>query len=564
MMVLSQLCLRTIYYIFVLLVMLAGALPVLAQNTKISGSLQADGNVAHNSDDLPDNPFLLSAYEITPDGQSVIYMADAETDGFVELYRAPIAGGEVAKLSDPAIVTGNVFEFLISPDSQYVVFAAGPSGEFQLYSAPVTEGEPVRLREDLPAGSQITVGGGFRISPDSTRVVYTLDQSSFKSEIFSVSITGGASTKLNGELVNGSSVAQYPHITNGGRVVYSADQDTDDLTELYSVPLTGGEPIKLNVPLTSSSDVRHVNLNSDGVHVVYSVLREADNAYDIYSVPVSGGVSIKLSETLRIDEVHSWLRIQISPDSNWVVYHGIHEPGGVFELYSVPITGGAVTRLNGPLAAGIDINDYFQISANSSRVVFMVQNALQTRGQQGANEERGLYSVPIAGGAAAQLSPLLASDEYLPHFVLSPNSAHVAFLLNQDGRDDLYSAPLAGGEFIQIHDAEAAQFANAGVDLTFSVDGNYVLYRTTRLSGHDELYQAPSAGGAPIKLNGPLVSDGQSRYGRVVDFRTALANNQVVYRADQEIFGKFELYLGEEQDTAPPPDAQLYLPYVSR
>ena len=42
---------------------------------------------------------------------------------------------------------------------------------------------------------------------------------------------------------------------DSSRVLYVADQDTDEVFEIYSVPAGGGTPTKLNGPLVAEGDV---------------------------------------------------------------------------------------------------------------------------------------------------------------------------------------------------------------------------------------------------------------------------------------------------------------------
>ena len=64
---------------------------------------------------------------------------------------------------------------------------------------------------------------------------------------------------------------------------------------------------------------------------------------------------------------------KISPDGATVVYRADQDTDGVFELYSVPITGGAPTKLNGPLIPGGDVQSGFQISPDGATVVYIAE-----------------------------------------------------------------------------------------------------------------------------------------------------------------------------------------------
>ena len=74
---------------------------------------------------------------------------------------------------------------------------------------------------------------------------------------------------------------------------------------------------------------------------------------------------------------------------------------GVIELYSVPIGGGTVTKLNPALVNNGDVFGEFQISENGSTVVYVAD--------QQTDEVVELYSVPIGERAAAKLNPALVA-----------------------------------------------------------------------------------------------------------------------------------------------------------
>ena len=71
---------------------------------------------------------------------------------------------------------------------------------------------------------------------------------------------------------------------------------------------------------------------------------------ELYSVPVGGGAITKLNGTLTTGG--DVTEIGISPDSSTVVYRANQETSGTFELYSVPIGGGTAVKLNGALTVG--------------------------------------------------------------------------------------------------------------------------------------------------------------------------------------------------------------------
>ena len=140
------------------------------------------------------------------------------------------------KLSGVMPPNGDIKGFEISPDGQYVVYVADQQTDqaFELYSVHISgNSPPLRLSGLLPSGSSIH---SFKISPDSNRVVYTAEQDTLGVvELYSVPIGGGTVIKLNGELVSSGNVHGEFHISQDGIwVVYRADMETDDVFDVMA------------------------------------------------------------------------------------------------------------------------------------------------------------------------------------------------------------------------------------------------------------------------------------------------------------------------------------------
>ena len=96
---------------------LVGILIVFAQSSHACTAqpVQLNAHLGDDSDVYPN-------FEITPDGSRVVYMADQDVTGVVELYSVPIGGGKPIKLNDELAINGDVVSFEISPDGQHVVY----------------------------------------------------------------------------------------------------------------------------------------------------------------------------------------------------------------------------------------------------------------------------------------------------------------------------------------------------------------------------------------------------------------------------------------------------------
>ncbi len=178
---------------------------------------------------------LNALYRISPNSQVVVFILDLDFNDVFELYRVPVTGGSPIRLNDDLASGGGVLAFDISADGQQVVYLADQDTDevsARLYSVPLVGGTPTRLNDDLVFEGDVD---RFDISPDGGRVVYRADQDADEVyELYSVPIVGGTAVRLNEAMVGGGDVFESYRITpNSLGVVYVADQDTDDVYEIY-------------------------------------------------------------------------------------------------------------------------------------------------------------------------------------------------------------------------------------------------------------------------------------------------------------------------------------------
>jgi len=86
-------------------------------------------------------------YEISTDGNWVVYIADKGAVGIFELYSVSVDDGTIFKLNDILVAGGDVTSFQISPDSQSVVYIADQesNNEFGLYRVSIEGGSVERI-----------------------------------------------------------------------------------------------------------------------------------------------------------------------------------------------------------------------------------------------------------------------------------------------------------------------------------------------------------------------------------------------------------------------------------
>ncbi|MDR4504219.1 MAG: hypothetical protein MRK01_05405 [Candidatus Scalindua sp.] len=227
---------------------------------------------------------------------------------------------------------------------------------------------------------------------------------------------------------------------------------------------------------------------------------------------------------------------EISRDSSRVVYLADQDRLDVYELYSVPLDGStSPIKLNGSLVNGGDVYD-FEISPDSSWVVY--------RGHQDTVDVYELYSVPLDGSASPiKLNGSLVNggDVYWD-FEISRDSNRVVYRGDQDTDNvsELYSVPLDGSTSPIKLNGSLVNGGDVYWDFEISPDSNRVVYRGDQDTDNvSELYSVPLDGStSPIKLNSSLVSGGDVYR----NFEISRDRSRVVYLADQDRLDVYELY----------------------
>ncbi len=327
----------------------------------------------------------------------------------------------------------------------------------------------------------------------------------------------------NGDSGSGGGSTSTPPATV--RTVYLADQDIDGVFELYLV----GSSIKLNPSLPPGKNVTHFQISPNKQAVVYRADQDTDEVYELYRVEFSNpGVSTKLNGLLPPGGDVEF-EFEITPDSSSVIYLAEQTTDGVLELYKTSFTAPGVSiKLNGPLIAGGNVFFVFEIAPNNSSVVY---RAIETTANT-IELYRVLLSVP---GSSVKLNGALPSDGDVDWLKITPDSASVVYdvaqhLPNFDFKSELYwtrfstpgqSTKLSGP--LGTVNGVVEKFISGAFDIT--PDNSAVVYKTQSLTGDLRfLNRVPfSTPGQSTKLNG----SGGDRF--VLEFAIRPDSSGVVY-----------------------------------
>ncbi len=528
-------------------------------------------------------------FQVSPDASRAVYLADQDVDELLELYSVPVDGSSYpVQLNAPLVAGGDVQSFGIAPDSRTVVYRADQEtdGELELYAAPL-DGSSGAFKLSSPlVQDPIETIQSFRFSPDGRRVVYLTERDDHEHfELRSVELRpGGLNTRLNGRPPptnphgeeEEEDYLEYRISPDGRWVVYLTDEDRDDVFELFSVPIDGGEdaksrarhfsagPIKLNRPLPRYGHVGQYfewrfqfDIGRAG-QVVYIAEQERYGYHELYRVPVDGSAeAVMLHPPLALGPRPGGVAaFRVSSDGSRVVYKADQETNDVYELYGAPLRpGGRAVKLSAPgQGMARDDNFDFQIARDGARVAYLAEGDLAPR---------ALFSARIDGGDGGsgpiQLSSPLVQGE-VEAFQLSPDGTRAVYAAREFGIQELYGVPTDGSAVAVKLNAPLVSGGDVSFCLAqgqphslFTPDGSRVLYRADQeVDERFEIYSVRADGSAPpVKLNGALVAGGDVVYGASC-FLISADGTRAVYLADQDVDGVVELYSARVDGTGTP------------
>jgi len=487
-------------------------------------------------------------------GGRVIFSPYGQPNGS-EVFSMPMGGGEPVRLSMPlpiGPVVGRIHDFLVSPDGAWTVYLADgeTQNHFELYSVPSDGSAPAAaISGTLPPNA--SVGGypaekdAFRITPDSTRVVYLADAEIVGDfNLYVAPIDGSAAPEKLTEFDNQGVEHGFLLSPDGQTAVFRALAPNTQSTYsrmVHSVPLDGGgPPVVLNGPFAHGATAGAIEISPDSAWVVYIADPDGSDRYELFSAPVDGSfapIELQSVSAFNTDVTEH----RISPDSKRVIYV-LAQPDD--QLYTIPIDGSAARRRF--LDSG-DLVDGFDFTPDGAQIVinrYVPQSAL--------------YRAPIdASTAPARLTPPPPSLQSIDDFHTTPDGAfalYVAWQQTQD-RSELYRVPMDGSQtVVKLSGAMPSGADGVFHDLRVTEDGSRAVFVADALTaGLPELFSVPVLGGeAPVRLNGSIAPGGGGFELFLPPVEgLALRGDHAVYALDQNTPGLAELFAAPVGGGAP-------------
>ncbi|HEX6885025.1 MAG TPA: hypothetical protein VF530_16740 [Planctomycetota bacterium] len=337
-------------------------------------------------------------FALSPDGARVVFRSDRTRIGEYELFSVPLDGSAApVRLHGPLAAGRWVWAYEISADSAHVVLRANllSTSRMEAYSVPIAGGAPPRRLNDgsLPNGGLTD----FVISADGRTVAYrastVLPSNSLRQSLFHAPIDGHRWTRRPGaaprgevvrltELTDGSVESDFRFGPGGAELFYRSNPGGSTRRDLFRVPADGGAPpVQLSEALATNRTVSAFELAPGGTHAVYLADALANDVFELFSVPLTGGPVVALDPLPAFADVSSF---RIDPRAARVVYLADRNLDGQVELFAVPLDGSRPPqRLSGLLPAGGDVE---------SDLALLPLGRVLYRADQGTNDVLELFA----------------------------------------------------------------------------------------------------------------------------------------------------------------------------
>ena len=315
----------------------------------------------------------------------IVFHGDAETGSRPELFSVPADGSSAHQRlnGDLAGLGAEVHDdFALSPDGSTLVYLADQNtlGQAEVYAVPVDgSASSVRLNR-----APMTPSGEARGPPVATNTLAVFIASEPSAggnrRLWSAPLDGSSlATDLSPSLIGLSEVVTAFSVSPDRSWVASASDDG-----MVVAPIAGGSETVLHA--TAEGDT--IYWTSDGSVIVWCGDGSATQIHQVWAAPANGSSpAVRQSQAGNFNQRAS--HCAVSPDDSWVGWIADFDTDDVFELWSAPLTLGSTptpTKLNGPMNADGDVFS-FLITLDSPPLVLYVAD----------QEAAGVNSIYIVG-----------------------------------------------------------------------------------------------------------------------------------------------------------------------
>ena len=207
-------------------------------------------------------------------------------------------------------------------------------------------------------------------------------------------------------------------ISADGKTILISDQTEGATAErggpsrIYRVPIAGGEPTLV----TPNAPSYWHGISPDGRTLVYCAQR--DDEFDVYSIPTTGGAETRLTTAKGLDDGPEY-----SPDGQWVYFNSVRT--GLMQIWKMKPDGSEQTQVTRD-----DFNTWFAHPSPDGRYLVFLSYDRSVQGHP-ANQDVRLRRMTLATGEITTVARFFGGQgtQNVPNW--SPDSRTVAFVTYQ-------------------------------------------------------------------------------------------------------------------------------------
>jgi len=485
--------------------------------------------------------------------QPLVFMADKDIKGTVELYVSSEAGGDIKKLSGTLVDGGDVVDFRISPDGKFVAYVADQDNPqvFELYVS-----ETDKLIGDKEVKVSATMAGNgikkivtgeyaFSWASDSSRIAYLADQGTAGViELFSVLPNGTSNIRLSGDLGSDGNVVEFLWAPDTSRIVYLANQDVVNALELYSVlPNVTNSSQKITSGFDPGENVIDFAWAPSSQRVAFIADKNTPGLFQLWTTSPTNANNVLVSSVIPVGD-GDVIEFAWAPEigTNRIAYLSDENKDEMFELFTTRGTDPVINLISLLQVDGSDVTEFVwapTLQSDQLQIAYIADQEINDVFELFVSNETGSFNEKASGDLVA------GGDVFA--FQWEPRSTLIAYNADEDTDNvvELFTTPaqLSANPVEKV----SGTMAGFGVEDNFQWADNSSLI--AYLADQDEinvieLYTSTPRGSQNDQASGDLVLGGS-----VAEFKWDPDSEGLGYIADQDTFGIDELYISSPRGT---------------